>query len=81
MLRISLGANRRIVLPYEGAGGTVQADAVVMLHVALDQTLRLFQRQRRARLNALAFQRLVPALTFIGLTLECLLCSISTFAM
>jgi len=44
------------------AGGTVQADIVVMLHVALDQTLCIFQRQRRSRPNALAFQGLVPAL-------------------
>ena len=44
------------------SGGTVQADIVVMLHVAFDQTPRIFQRQWRSRPNAFAFQRLVPAL-------------------
>jgi hypothetical protein len=53
---------RQHVLRRDVAGGTVQADVVVMLHVALDQTPCTFQRQRRSRPNALAFQRLVPAL-------------------
>src|SRR5229473_3105353 len=40
---------RQHVLRREVAGGTVQADVVVMLHVALDQTPCIFQRQRRSR--------------------------------
>jgi hypothetical protein len=39
-----------------------------MLHVVLDQTPCIFKRQRRSRPNALAFQRLVPALNLaVGL--------------
>src|SRR3974390_3058877 len=53
---------RQHVLRRDVAGGTVQANVVVMLHVALDQTPCIFQRQRRSRTNALALQRLVPAL-------------------
>src|SRR6202795_749632 len=65
-LPIPLGLNLLLVpgehvLRRDVAGGTVQADVVVMLHVVLDQTPRIFQRQRRSRPNALAFQRLVPA--------------------
>ena len=37
---------------------------VVMLHITLYQAPRIFQRQRRSRPNALAFQRFVPALNF-----------------
>jgi hypothetical protein len=33
-----------------------------MLHITLYQAPCIFQRQRRSRPNALAFQRLVPAL-------------------
>ena len=53
---------RQHVLRRDVAGGTVQADVIVMLHVALDQTPRIFQRQRCSRPSALAFQRFVPAL-------------------
>jgi len=53
---------RQHVLRRDVAGGTVQALVVVTLYVALDQTPRIFQRQRRSRPNALAFQRLVPPL-------------------
>src|SRR5579863_2191489 len=52
---------RQHVLRRDVASSTVQADVVVTLHVALDQTPRIFQRQRRSRTNALALQRLVPA--------------------
>jgi len=60
--RNHLLASRLHVLPRDVAGGTVQADVVVVLHVALDQTPCIFQRQLHSRPNALAFQRLVPAL-------------------
>src|SRR6516165_4951837 len=50
------------VLGRDVPDGAVQTHVVVMLHVALDQTPCVFQRQRRSRPNALAFQRLVPAL-------------------
>ena len=53
---------RQHILRRDVADGTVQADVVVMLHVALDQTPCIFQRKRRFRPNALAFQRFVPAL-------------------
>ena len=52
---------RQHVLRRDVAGGTVQADVVVMLHVALDQTPRIFQRQWRSRPDALPFERRVPA--------------------
>jgi len=53
------------------ADGAVQPDIVVMLHVALDQTPRIFQRQRRSRSNAFAFQRFVPALDrAVGLSIQ-----------
>jgi hypothetical protein len=62
---------RQHVLRRDLAGGTVQADVVVMLHVALDQTPCIFQRQRRSRPNAFAFQRLVPALDLtVGLSIQ-----------
>ena len=51
---------RQHVLRRDVARGAVQADVVVILHVTLDQTPRIFQRQRRPRSDALAFQRLVP---------------------
>jgi hypothetical protein len=50
------------VLWSDVADGTVQANVVVMLHITLYQAPCIFQRQRRSRPNALAFQRLVPAL-------------------
>src|SRR4029077_8667118 len=64
-LRIALGLILLLVpgehvLRRDVAGGTVQADVVLILHVVLDQTPRIFQRQRRSRPNALGFQRLVP---------------------
>src|SRR6202034_3734067 len=37
---------RQHVLRRDVAGGTVQADVVVMLHVVLHQTPRIFQRRR-----------------------------------
>jgi hypothetical protein len=45
---------RQHVLRRDVAGGTVQADVVVMLHVALDQTPRIFQRQRCSRSKPVA---------------------------
>ena len=59
---------RQHVLRRDVAGGTVQADVVVMLHVALDQTPRIFQRQRRARANALPFEMPDNALRLDELT-------------
>jgi hypothetical protein len=44
------------VLRRDVADGTVQADVVVMLHVTLNQTARIFQRQRCARADALPFE-------------------------
>ena len=66
-LPIPLGLNLLLmpgehVLWRDVAGGTVQADVVVMLHVTLYQAPCIFQRQRCSQPNALAFQRLVPAL-------------------
>ena len=49
---------RQHVLQRDVAGGTVQADVVVMLNVAVDQTPCIFQGQRRSRPNALAFSDL-----------------------
>ena len=39
----------------------VQPDMVIAIYILLNQALRVFQRQRRSRPNAFAFQRLVPA--------------------
>jgi hypothetical protein len=46
------------------ADGTVQADVVVMLDVSLHPTKRVVQRELCSRPNALAIERLVPALDF-----------------
>ena len=43
------------------ADGTVQADVVVMVAVALRQMPRIFQRQGRSLPDALSFERFVPA--------------------
>ena len=43
------------VLRRDVANGTVQADIVVMLRVALHQPPRIIQRQRRSRPDALPF--------------------------
>ena len=42
------------------ADGAVQANVVVMLDIALYQSPRIFQRQRRSPPDALAFERFVP---------------------
>src|SRR5439155_9535090 len=65
-LPIPLGLNLLLVpgehvLWSDVADGTVQANVVVVLHITLDQAPCVFQRQRRSRPNAFAFQRLVPA--------------------
>jgi hypothetical protein len=52
------------VLRRDIANGTVQADTVVMLHVALHQPPRILQRQRRSRPDALSFERFVPTFDF-----------------
>src|ERR1700726_3243636 len=49
------------VLRRDVANRAVQADVVVMLDVALHQTPRVFQRQRRSRPDALSLERFVPA--------------------
>src|ERR1700730_3380535 len=49
------------VLRRDVANRAVQADVVVMLDVALHQTPRIFQRQRRSRPDALSLERFVPA--------------------
>src|SRR5689334_13699765 len=46
------------------ADGTVQADIVVMFHVALHQPPRILQRQWRSRPDALCFERFVPTFEF-----------------
>src|SRR6516165_10281251 len=50
------------VLRRDVTDATVQADIVVMFHVALHQPPRILQRQWRSRPNALPFERFVPAL-------------------
>ncbi len=52
------------VLRRDVADGAVQTGVVVMLYVTLNQTPRILQRQRRARPDALPFERFVPALQF-----------------
>ena len=59
---------REHVLRRDVADGAVQADVVVMLHVALHQTPGIVQLQRRSRLDALSFERFVPTFDFpVGL--------------
>src|SRR6516164_9993699 len=53
-----------LVLRRDIADGTVQADIVVMFHVALHQPPRILQRQRRSRPDALSFERFVPTFDF-----------------
>src|SRR5713101_3405351 len=65
-LPIPIGVNlllsaRQHVLWCDVAGGTVQANVVVMLDVALHQTPCIVQRQRRSRPDALSLERFVPA--------------------
>ena len=60
-LRLSPGEH---VLRRDVADGAVQAHGVVVVHVALNQTPRIFQRQRRSRPDALRFERFVPAFDF-----------------
>src|SRR5215471_17226494 len=52
------------VLRRDVANGTVQADVVVILHVALHQPARILQRQRRSRPDTLSFERFVPTFDF-----------------
>src|SRR3954469_3437807 len=52
------------VLRRDVANGTVQADIVVMLDVALHQPPRILQRKRRSGPNALSFERFVPTFDF-----------------
>ena len=52
------------VLRRDIANGTVQADTVVMFHVAFHQPPRILQRQRRSRPDALSFERFVPTFDF-----------------
>ena len=60
-LPIPLGVNLLLV-PCEHvfrrdvADGAVQTEVVVMLDVTLNQTPRIFERQRRARTDALSFE-------------------------
>ena len=44
------------VLWRDVADGAVQTDVVVMLYVTLNQTPRIFERQRRSRADALRFE-------------------------
>src|SRR3954454_22135073 len=52
------------VLWRDVADGAVQADVVVMFHVALYQPPRIIQRQRRSGPNALSFERFMPTFDF-----------------
>src|SRR5690349_10698444 len=52
------------VLRRDVANGTVQADIVVMFHVALHQPTRILQRQRGSRPDALSYERFVPTFNF-----------------
>src|ERR1700722_3311214 len=66
---ISLGLNLLLmpsehVLWREIADGAVQTHVVVMVYVTLNQTPRIFQRQRRSGTNALPFEGFVPTLDF-----------------
>ena len=65
-LPIPLGMDLRLtpgehVLRRDVALGAVQADVVVVMHVAPHQAPCIIERQRRPRPDAPAFQRLVPA--------------------
>src|ERR1044072_1238114 len=55
---------REHVVRRDVANGTVQADIVVMFHVALHQPARILQRQRRSWPDALSFERFVPTFNF-----------------
>jgi len=60
-LPIPLGVNLLLmpsehVLRRDVAYGAVQTDVVVMLHVTLNQTPRIFRRQRRSRADAFPFE-------------------------
>jgi hypothetical protein len=68
-LSIPLGLNLLLmpgehVLRRDVADGAVQTNVVVMLGVTLNQTPCIFQRQRRARADALPFERFVPPFDF-----------------
>ena len=52
------------VLRRDVTDGTVQADIVVMFHVALHQPPRIRQRQWRSRPDALSLERFVPTFDF-----------------
>ena len=52
------------VLRRDVANGTIPADVVVMLDIALHQTPRSVQRQWRSRPDALSFERFVPTFDF-----------------
>ena len=52
------------VLRRDVANGTIQADIVLMLDVALHQTPRIIQRQWRSWPDALSFARFVPTFDF-----------------
>src|SRR5712692_5909620 len=60
-LPVPLGLNLLLmpgehVLRRDVADGAVETHVVVMLHVTLNQTPRIFERQRRARADALPFE-------------------------
>ncbi len=46
------------------ADGAVQTHVVVMVYLILNQTPRIFERQRRSRPDALSFERSVPTFDF-----------------
>src|SRR5262249_40903293 len=57
-----LGAAFQLVERCQVADRAVQANSVVMVDVARQQALRLFDRRRHARSEAFPFERLMPAL-------------------
>src|SRR5262249_43811312 len=46
------------------ADGAVLAHGIVVIHILVDQSARVFRRQRRSGSDALCFERLVPTLNF-----------------
>src|SRR5271169_527429 len=67
--RMDLGlAPRQHICWRDKSNGAVQTHSVVVLDVFLDQLLAILRRQRRARPDALSFERFVPAFDFaVGL--------------
>ncbi len=59
-VNLDLSACKHIVWRHI-SDGAVQPDVVITVHILLDQAFCIFERKRRSRSNAFAFQRLVLA--------------------